>query len=80
MITEKKSNQKIPFSKSKTLPVAGLIALLFFIVMACFINSIFLDKIILCSLIIGMVLFAKTLSEGNGMELNSDRRTYTDPS
>ena len=79
MIAKKKSKQQMPFSKTKILQVVGLVVLLIFIAISYFSNSFFLDKIILCSLIIGMVFFAKTLGESNGNEPKSDRRTYTDP-
>lgn len=51
------------FSKSKILPFIGLLVTVFFITMSYFNNHIFLDKIILCSLILGMVFFVKMKGE-----------------
>lgn len=66
------------FSKSTFLSILGLMILIFFIAMAYLNNHIFLDKIILCSSILGLVLFAKIRGENNGNESNSDSTKYTD--
>jgi hypothetical protein len=60
------------FSKSTFLPVLGLIVLLFFIGMAYLNNHIFLDKLVLCSFILGLVFFTKMRGESNGTRSNSD--------
>jgi len=67
------------FSKSKILPVAGMIVLLIFIAMSYFNNHIFLDKIIICSLILGMIFFVKIIGEGNGNQPNANDTKYTNP-
>lgn len=66
------------FSKSTFLSILGLMILIFFIAMAYLNNHIFLDKIILCSSILGLVLFAKIRGENNGNESNLDNTKYTD--
>jgi hypothetical protein len=66
------------FSKSTLLPILGLVVLGFFILLAYLNNHIFLDKIILCSLILCLVLFAKTRGEGNNNSRNIDSSKYTD--
>lgn len=53
------------FSKSTFLSVFGLVVLMFFIAMAYFTNHILLDKLMLCSVILGLVFFAKMRGESN---------------
>lgn len=53
------------FSKSKILPVIGLLVLAFFIAVSYFNNHIFLNEIMICSLILGMVFFIKMKGESN---------------
>lgn len=49
--------------KSTILPILGLVVLVLFIAMSYFNNNIFMDKIILCSAILGMIFFVKMKSE-----------------
>jgi hypothetical protein len=79
MITKRKSKPQMSFSKSKILPIVGLGILLFFIGISYFNNHVFLDKLIICSLILSMFYFARTLGKSNENEPNSDRKNYTDP-
>lgn len=72
MITIKKSRQDIPFLKSKILPVLFGMVLLFLIALSYFNNRIFLDKIVLCGLIIGMLFFIKIA--GNNYEVNPNNK------
>ncbi|OBX27299.1 hypothetical protein LX77_02942 [Gelidibacter algens] len=72
MLTKRKSKPQMPFSKSKILPIIGLVTLLFFITISYFENHVFFDKLITCSLILGMVYFARTLGESNENEPSSD--------
>lgn len=67
------------FSKSTFLPILGLIVLIFFITMSYLNNHIFLDKIILCSSILGLVFFAKIRGESFKSSKNSDETEYSDP-
>ena len=64
------------FSNSQILPFIGISILLFFIALSYFNNHIFLDKIILCSLILGMVFFVKMRSDDNGHNQDSDNTTF----
>jgi uncharacterized membrane protein len=64
------------FSNSQILPFIGISILLFFIALSYFNNHIFLDKIVLCSLILGMVFFVKMRSDNNGHNQDSDNTTY----
>ncbi len=66
------------FSKSTFLSILGLMTLIFFIAMAYLNNHVFLDKIILCSSILGLVLFSKIRGEHNGNQSNSNGNKYTD--
>lgn len=59
-------------TKSKILPVTGLIVLAFFVGMSYFNNHIFLDKLVICSFILGMVFFAKMKGEGSIIESRTD--------
>jgi hypothetical protein len=77
MIAKQNFKKLIPISKSNLLSALGLVVLLFFIGLAYLNNSIFLDKIILCSLIFGMVLFSKLRGESNTNGSNSGSNDYT---
>jgi len=66
------------FLKSTFLPFLGLTVLLFFIAMSYFHSSLFLDKLIVCSFILGMVFFAKIRSESNNSYSNTDNTRYAD--
>lgn len=65
------------YSKSTFLRVLGVIVLGTFIFLSYVNNHIFLDKIILCSAILGMVLFAKTRGESNDAYRNIDSSKYS---
>lgn len=58
------------FSRSQVLPFLGSIVLTFFIAISYFNNQIFLDKILLCSVILGMIYFYKM--RGESSNLNDD--------
>jgi hypothetical protein len=60
------------FSKSTILPILGLIILLFFIGMAYLNNPIFLDELLVCSFILGLVFFTKMRGDTNETSSNSD--------
>lgn len=60
------------FSKSTILAVLGLFIFLFLILTSYYNDQIFLDKILLCSFIIGMVFLVKMVGEGNNAERNPD--------
>ncbi|HEY5688674.1 MAG TPA: hypothetical protein VIS27_10270 [Yeosuana sp.] len=60
------------FSKSTFLPILGLVILIFFVGMAYLNNHIFLDKLVLCSFILGLVFFTKMRGESNETKSNSD--------
>ncbi|MFH6767101.1 hypothetical protein V8G56_00015 [Gaetbulibacter aquiaggeris] len=60
------------FSKSTFLPILGLVVLIFFVGMAYLNNHIFLDKLVLCSFILGLVFFTKMRGESNETKSNSD--------
>lgn len=66
------------FSKSTRLPLAGFVVFIFFITLSYFNNHMFLDKIILCGLIVGMIFFVKLRGETANSEANSNPRKYTD--
>ena len=59
-------------TKSKILPVTGLAVLAFFVGMSYFNNHIFLDKLVICSFILGMVFFAKMKGEASIIETRRD--------
>lgn len=65
-------------SKSKILAIISGLILLFFITLAYFNNHIFLDKIVLCSVIIGMLFLIKTINTNNNREESSNRKNYSD--
>lgn len=73
----KKHNMQ--FSKSTFLPIIGLMILILFIVMAYLNNHLFLDKLVLCSFILGLVFFAKIRGESNENQSNLGNKKYTDP-
>lgn len=73
-------NNSMEFSKSTLLPILGLLVFSFFIGLSYFNNHIFLDKILLCSVIVGMIFFAKMRGETANNDSDSDQRKYTDPS
>jgi len=58
-------------SKSTILPIAGMVALLFFILMSYVNDSILLDRILICSLILSVIFIAKIRS--------SNYRTISNP-
>lgn len=66
------------FSKSTLLPILGLLVFIFFIALSYFNNHIFLDKILLCSVIGGMIFFTKMRGERANSGTNSDHQEYTD--
>ncbi len=66
------------FTKSKILPVTGLIVLAFFMAMSYFNNHIFLDKIMICSFILGLVFFAKIKGESSVIHSGRDGSASTD--
>lgn len=72
MMAKQNFKQLIPISKSNVLPAFALAILVFFIGLAYLNNSVFLDKIIIGSLIVGMVLFAKLRGESNMNKSNAD--------
>ena len=78
MKANEKLNQNMQSLKSKIVPVLGGAVLLFFMAMSYFNNGIFLDKIVLCSVIIGMLFLTKTIANGNGREATTDRENHTD--
>jgi surface polysaccharide O-acyltransferase-like enzyme len=78
MKTNEKLKQHMRFPKSKILPLFWGVVLLFFISMSYFNNRIFLDKIILCSLIIGMLFFTRIIGNSNGNEATQDRENHSD--
>ncbi len=69
------SIEHMKFTKSKILPVIGLLVLVFFMAMSYVNDSIFLDKIVICSFILGMVFFAKMRAESSKIETDTDHRT-----
>ena len=64
--------------KSTFLPLLGLTVLLFFIAMSYLHNSLFLDKIIVCSFILGIIFLAKMRSEINKSYSNTDSMRHAD--
>lgn len=66
------------FTKSKILPVLGVLVLVFFMAMSYFNNHIFLDKIMICSFILGLVFFAKMRSESSKTESSKASSTTAD--
>ena len=67
------------FSKSKVLPFLGLIVLAVFIAMSYFNNQIFLNEILVCSAIFGMVFFVKMRGEGTSSQSSSShQKDYSD--
>ncbi len=60
------------FTKTTVSAILGLLVLLFFIAITYYTNPIFLDKIVLCSFILGMVFFVKLLGEGNSYNNNAN--------
>ena len=62
-------------SKSKILPIAGMVALLFFIMMSYVNDSILLDRILICSLILCMIFIAKIRSNNYRTISNPKDRT-----
>lgn len=73
-----KIKHNMQFSKSTFLPILGMIAIMFFIGMAYLNNHIFLDKLVLCSFILGLVIFAKVRGESNETGSKTDSTKYTD--
>lgn len=65
------------YSKSTILRALGLTVLGFFILLSYTNNHIFLDKIIVCSFILCMVLFAKTRGENTNSQRNGNNSNYT---
>lgn len=64
--------QLISISKSNVLPAFGLAIIIFFNSLAYLNNSIFLDKIIMGSFIVGLVLFSKVRGESNMEKSDTD--------
>jgi hypothetical protein len=62
-------------SKSKILPIAGMVALLFFIMMSYVNDSILLDRILICSLILSMIFISKIRSNNYRTISNPKDRT-----
>ena len=71
------NNQYMQILKSTVLPIFGLVVLLVFIAMSYFNNHIFLDKIVICSLILGMVFFVKTRGTNESGSSNSEGRKFS---
>lgn len=66
-------------SKSKVLPFLGLIVLAVFIAMSYFNNQIFLNEILVCSAIFGMVFFVKMRGEVTSSQSSSShQKDYSD--
>lgn len=63
--------------KSTILTSLGIIALIFFMAMSYIHNALFLDRIIVCSIILGIVFFAKMRNENKGYS-NTDGTKYMD--
>jgi hypothetical protein len=61
-------------SKSRISTILGLFGLLLFIVLAYVQNYIFIDKILICSLILGLILFIKMRGEVHNS--NEDSNVY----
>lgn len=74
MTAYKQSKKQISLSTSKALQAFGLVIMLFSITLFYLSNSIFLDKILLCSLIIGMALFPKMLGKNKENEPSSGKQ------
>lgn len=58
--------------KKIILPILSLIFLIIFIALAYNIDYVFLDKIIICSLILGIIFLIKIINERNISNLNTN--------
>ena len=59
--------------KSSVVLFIGLTVLLFFIGLSYFNNSIFLDKILVCAFILGLLFFTKTKEESGNKNSNKSK-------
>ena len=59
--------------KTMILQIIGLLTLIFFNVLSYYNNQIFLDKLLTCSLILGMLLIFKMLNESRKTQPVSNR-------
>lgn len=60
------------FSKSTITSSLGLLGLIFFIVLAYINNYVLLDKLVVCSFILGLIFLIKTRGEVNNPNRNSN--------
>lgn len=60
------------FSKSTLSTILAVIVLALFISMSYYNNHIFLDKIVLCSFILGLIFFIKVRGQSNSSNANND--------
>ncbi len=65
------------FSKSTLLSILGLVILISFIGMSYFNDGILLDKIIVCSVLLFMVFFAKMRSDSSNSNANKTNDSNT---
>lgn len=68
------SIEHMKFTKTKILPIIGLLVLVFFMGMSYVNDYIFLDKIVICSFILGMVFLIKMRAESSKIETGTDNR------
>jgi len=78
MKANEKSKQHLRFPKSIILPLFWGVVLLFFIAMYYFKDQIFLEKMIICSLIIGMLFFGRMIGNRNENEATQDPENPSD--
>jgi hypothetical protein len=79
MILKQNIKKPIPISKSNLFLDFNLTVLLVFMGLAYFNNSAFLDRIILCSLIVAMVFFLKLQGNRSANGLTNANSDYKDP-
>jgi hypothetical protein len=65
--------EHMQFSKSTLLSILGLLVMLFIIAMSYLNGKIFLDKILVSSVILGLIFFFKILEERSSIDRKSDR-------
>lgn len=66
------------FSKATLLPILGILVFIFFIALSYFNNLILLDKILVSTAIVGLVVLAKIIGEGSIRGSKSDSRKVSD--